>query len=81
MKSIIKLSSFFLFLDILNFVLGDVIYSAMYPLAPPDVIFGPEDENFKPYNGVNEEKSCRNVLTDWNSRDPKRLLALILELR
>lgn len=53
----------------------------MYPLAAPDVIFGPEDENFMPYNGVREEKSSRNVLADWDSRDPKRLLSLMLELR
>lgn len=77
---------FILFLDIWVFFppfwfLGDVIYNAMYPLAAPDVIFGPEDENFRPYNGVSEEKSSRNVLTDWDSRDPKRLLCLLLELR
>lgn len=65
----------------LEFIKWDVVYNAMYPLAPPDVIFGPEDENFRPYHGVSEEKSSRNILTDWDSRDPKRLLSLILELR
>lgn len=60
--------------------LGDVIYNAMYPLAAPDIIFGPEDESFQPYSG-GTEKSLKNSLADWNSRDPARLLSLIIELR
>lgn len=59
-------------------MLGDVIYNALYPLAQPDVIFGPEDEHFRPYPSVG---AAKNALTDWNSKDPSRLLALILELR
>ncbi|KAL8059221.1 hypothetical protein ABFX02_03G071600 [Erythranthe guttata] len=64
----------------LDYIRWDVIYNAMYPLAAPDVIFGPDDESFQPYFGGNE-KSSKNGLTDWNSKDPARLLALILELR
>ncbi|KAK6120516.1 hypothetical protein DH2020_045739 [Rehmannia glutinosa] len=64
----------------LDYIKWDVIYNAMYPLAAPDIIFGPEDESFQPYyDGT--EKSCKNSLADWNSRDPARLLSLIIELR
>ncbi|KAL3505401.1 hypothetical protein ACH5RR_035242 [Cinchona calisaya] len=62
----------------LEYIRWDVIYNALYPLAPPDVIFGPEDEHFRPYVSGGDSK---NALTDWNSRDPSHLLALILELR
>lgn len=61
-----------------------MIYNAVYPLAAPDIIFGPEDESFSPYNGLNEavdSKSSKNGLADWNSKDPSRLLRLIIELR
>ncbi|XP_051139977.1 uncharacterized protein LOC127257552 [Andrographis paniculata] len=57
----------------------DIIYNAMYPLAAPDIIFGPEDESFQPFSGT--EKSSKNSLSDWNSRDPSRLLSLVIELR
>lgn len=60
--------------------LGDVIFNAMYPLAAPDVIFGPEDESFQPYAGGNG-KSSKNTLANWNSRDPSQLHSLIVELR
>ncbi|KAK4390795.1 hypothetical protein Sango_2142800 [Sesamum angolense] len=61
-------------------VAGDVIYNAMYPLAAPDIIFGPEDESFQPVYGSNG-KSRKSSLADWNSKDPARLLSLIIELR
>ncbi|KAL0325872.1 UNVERIFIED_CONTAM: Arginine--tRNA ligase, chloroplastic/mitochondrial [Sesamum radiatum] len=60
--------------------LGDVIYNAMYPLAAPDIIFGPEDESFQPVYGSNG-KSRKSSLADWNSKDAARLLSLIIELR
>lgn len=62
----------------LDYIRWDVIYNAVYPLAQPDVIFGPEDEHFRPYPSVADAK---NAFTEWNSRDPSKLLALILELR
>ncbi|XP_027095076.1 uncharacterized protein [Coffea arabica] len=62
----------------LEYVRWDIIYNAIYPLAKPDVIFGPEDEHFRPYRGTIDSK---NALTDWNSKDPTRLLTLVLELR
>ncbi|KAL2503976.1 Brain/reproductive organ-expressed protein [Abeliophyllum distichum] len=68
----------------LDYIKWDVIYNAVYPLAAPDIIFGPEDETFRPYNGYNEagdSKSSKNCLADWNSKDPSRLLRLIIELR
>ncbi|KAL3617972.1 hypothetical protein CASFOL_038293 [Castilleja foliolosa] len=64
----------------LDFIRWDVIYNAMYPLAAPDIIFGPEDEMFQPYSG-GTGKSSKNSLTDWNSKDPSRLLSLVIELR
>ncbi|CAA0818559.1 Unknown protein [Striga hermonthica] len=64
----------------LDYIRWDVIYNAMYPLAAPDVIFGPEDESFQPYSG-GTGKSSQNSLADWNSKDPSRLLSLIVELR
>ncbi|KAL6524818.1 hypothetical protein OROMI_030411 [Orobanche minor] len=64
----------------LDYIKWDVIYNAMYPLAAPDIIFGPEDESFQPYSG-GTEKSSKNSLADWNSKDPSRLLSLIIELR
>ena len=69
-------------LMILN--IGDVIYNALYPLAAPDIIFGPEDESFRPYHvggGDGDLKSPRKSLSDWNCKDPTWLLSLILELR
>lgn len=60
---------------------GDVIYNAVYPLMAPDIIFGPEDENFRPYHSLGDEADTKNALTDWNNKDPSRLLSLILELR
>ncbi|CAI9777893.1 unnamed protein product [Fraxinus pennsylvanica] len=68
----------------LDYLKWDVIYNAVYPLAAPDIIFGPEDENFRPNNEVNEagdSKSSKNCLADWNSKDPSRLLRLVVELR
>lgn len=68
----------------LDYIRWDVIYNALCPLAAPDIIFGPEDEGFRPYPPVSEEgdlKSPKNGLSDWNCKDPTRLLSLILELR
>ncbi|PIN20705.1 hypothetical protein CDL12_06601 [Handroanthus impetiginosus] len=64
----------------LDYIKWDVVYNAMYPLAAPDIIFGPEDENFQPFCG-GTDKSSKNSLTEWNSKDPARLLSLIIELR
>ncbi|KAE8704208.1 hypothetical protein F3Y22_tig00110458pilonHSYRG00231 [Hibiscus syriacus] len=69
----------------LDYVKWDIIYNAEFPLAPPDIIFGPEDEDFHPLHmtgGVGEGAlKFRNILSDWNHKDPTRLLALIQELR
>ncbi|KAL6982496.1 hypothetical protein U1Q18_042549 [Sarracenia purpurea var. burkii] len=63
--------------------IGDVIYNALYPLVAPDIIFGPEDDSFRPFHPAAEGdlKSPKNSLSDWNCKDPTRLLSLILELR
>ncbi|KAJ8540906.1 hypothetical protein K7X08_001722 [Anisodus acutangulus] len=68
----------------LDHIKWDVIYNAVYPLAAPDIIFGPEDENFRPYHALgdaSDSKSLKNPLTEWNSRDPTRLFSLVLQLR
>ncbi|KAL4585824.1 hypothetical protein LXL04_010450 [Taraxacum kok-saghyz] len=51
-----------------------MLSNAQFPLLASDIIFGPEDENFRPYHVVNN-------LSDWNCEDPTRLLSLILEHR
>ena len=67
------------------FIIGDIIYNAEFPLAAPDVIFGPEDDGFHPFLVVGREEGdsrlVKNSLTDWNNKDPTRLLALVMELR
>lgn len=68
----------------LDYIKWDVIYNAQCPLAAPDVIFGPEDENFHPFCVTGDEgdfKLSKNSLSDWNSKDPSGLLTLIHELR
>lgn len=69
----------------LDYMKWDIIYNAQYPLAAPDVIFGPDDENFSPYlvavQGDGKDKSPKNSLRNWNGKDPSRLLTLIHELR
>ncbi|XP_047329077.1 BRISC and BRCA1-A complex member 2 [Impatiens glandulifera] len=62
----------------LDYIKWDVIYNALYPLSAPDIIFGPESENFRPLQISGELK---NYLANWNSKDPTKLLSLVLELR
>lgn len=66
--------------------LGDIVYNAEFPLCAPDVIFGPEDEHFHPFQltcgqGGEEAKPLKSILSDWSYKDPTRLFALIQELR
>lgn len=70
----------------LRFVVGDIIFDAESPMAAPDVIFGPDDENFQQFLVLRGEeegdtKSPKKFLNDWNSRDPTQLMLLIQELR
>ncbi|XP_057973167.1 uncharacterized protein LOC131161434 [Malania oleifera] len=70
----------------LDYLRWDVIYNAQCPLAAPDIVFAPEDETFRPFRATSEgdgdsNKSPKNIICDWNSKDPSRLLSLILELR
>ncbi|KAK6939337.1 BRCA1-A complex subunit BRE [Dillenia turbinata] len=67
----------------LDFIRWDVICNAHYPLAAPDIIFGPEDENFNLFlgDGEGDKKTLKNCLSDWNNKDPTRLMSLIHELR
>ena len=63
-------------------VSGDVIYNAECPTVAPDVIFGPEDEDFHPFHmPCAEGTQPSNCLSDWNYKDPTRLLALVQFLR
>ena len=58
---------------------------------PPDIVFPPEDDDFHPLipvGDVKDEKEGegdvhlrKSSLSDWNSKDPSRLLALVHELR
>ncbi|KAI4344965.1 hypothetical protein L6164_012137 [Bauhinia variegata] len=63
----------------LEFIRWDVIYDVECPTAAPDVIFGPEDENFHPFHP--RIKSPKNCLSNWDNKDPTRLLTLIQYLR
>ncbi|KAG6776582.1 hypothetical protein POTOM_020100 [Populus tomentosa] len=69
----------------LDYMKWDVIYNAEFPLAAPDVIFGAEDEDFHPFHVPcgedGDSRLVKNSLTDWNNKDPTRLLALVTELR
>ncbi|XP_058752540.1 uncharacterized protein LOC131625716 [Vicia villosa] len=68
----------------LDFIKWDVIYDAESPTTPPDVIFGPEDEHFHPFhmaNSLEPDDNINSLLSDWNYKDPTRLLALIQFLR
>ncbi|XP_023765817.2 uncharacterized protein LOC111914274 [Lactuca sativa] len=66
----------------LDYIKWDVIYNAQFPLLAPDIIFGPEDESFRPYHAGGEgDLKPKNSLSDWNCKDPTKLLSLIHELR
>lgn len=70
----------------LDFLKWDIIYDSESPFSAPDVIFGAEDETFHPFlltggEGGGYLKSPKNCLTDWNSKDPTRLLFLVQQLR
>ncbi|KAG1359408.1 BRISC and BRCA1-A complex member 2 [Cocos nucifera] len=75
----------------LDYIKWDVIYNAGYPSVPPDIVFPPEDDDFHPLipvGDVKEEKEGegevhmrKSSLSDWNSKDSSRLLALVHELR
>ncbi|PQQ21566.1 BRCA1-A complex subunit BRE [Prunus yedoensis var. nudiflora] len=70
----------------LDVIKWDIIFDAESPMAAPDVIFGPDDENFQQFLVLRGEeegdtKSPKKILNDWNSRDPTQLMLLIQELR
>uniref|UniRef100_A0A2N9FFD0 BRISC and BRCA1-A complex member 2 n=1 Tax=Fagus sylvatica TaxID=28930 RepID=A0A2N9FFD0_FAGSY len=70
----------------LDFIKWDIIYNSELPMSAPDVIFGADDENFLPFLARNGEgegnaNSPKNSLSDWNGRDPTRLMVLIQQLR
>ncbi|PON70720.1 Brain/reproductive organ-expressed protein [Parasponia andersonii] len=70
----------------LDFLRWDVIYDAESPFSAPDVIFGVEDERFPPFLLMGGEgggflKSPKNCFSDWNSKDPTRLMFLVQQLR
>ncbi|XP_044474823.1 BRISC and BRCA1-A complex member 2-like [Mangifera indica] len=67
----------------LDTIKWDVIDNADFPLAAPDVIFGPEDEEFHPFldDTSADVTATKHSLSNWNNKDPTRLLALVQELR
>ncbi|XP_050229685.1 uncharacterized protein LOC126678821 [Mercurialis annua] len=69
----------------LDYLRWNVVYNVEFPLAAPDVIFGPEEGDFHRFHLLSGEGGdswlVKNSLTDWNYKDPTRLLALIHELR
>ncbi|KAK7246103.1 hypothetical protein RIF29_40962 [Crotalaria pallida] len=67
----------------LDFIKWDIIYNADSPSTAPDFIFGPDDQDFHPFNMPSsvEPAQPNNCLKDWNHKDPSRLLALVQYLR
>ncbi|XP_057518042.1 uncharacterized protein LOC130798969 [Amaranthus tricolor] len=66
----------------LDFIKWDIIFNVESPLSAPDVIFGAEDDKFLPFlMSGDPSKSPMHSLSNWNSKDPSRLLNLILQLR
>ena len=67
-------------------LVGDFIYNSESPISAPDVIFGAEDENFLSFLARNDgvegnANSAKNCLSDWNGKDPTRLMVLLQQLR
>lgn len=60
---------------------GDVIYNSEYPAAPPDFIFGPDDEDFMPCSSSTVDSLLDKALSEWNNQDSTLLLVLIQGLR
>lgn len=56
-------------------------------MCAPDIIFGAEDETFHQFvarggvDGEGNSKSPKNCLSDWNNKDPMRLMVLVQQLR
>ncbi|KAK7835201.1 brisc and brca1-a complex member 2 [Quercus suber] len=74
------------FTIILVVLVGDFIYNSESPISAPDVIFGAEDENFLSFLARNDgvegnANSAKNCLSDWNGKDPTRLMVLLQQLR
>lgn len=70
----------------LDFIKWDFIYNSESPISAPDVIFGAEDENFLSFLARNDgvegnANSAKNCLSDWNGKDPTRLMVLLQQLR
>ncbi|KAL1190827.1 hypothetical protein V5N11_004582 [Cardamine amara subsp. amara] len=65
----------------------DVIYNSEYTMAPPDFIFGPNDEDFTPCSSItvgtddSQISSLDKALFEWDNQDSTRLLVLIQGLR
>lgn len=86
-KNNVWLDRFTLLIPIcLDYIKWDFIYNLQSPLTAPDVIFGPEDENFRSFllssaGETDPKMSALNTLANWNYKDPSRLLTLVLQLR
>ncbi|KAK8961680.1 hypothetical protein KSP40_PGU012296 [Platanthera guangdongensis] len=67
-------------------LVGEVIYNAFFPFRHPDIVFSPEDEEFRPLlpaiDGEGEDESqarlMRSSLWNWNSKDPSMLFNLVV---
>ncbi|KAG2262147.1 hypothetical protein Bca4012_013200 [Brassica carinata] len=67
----------------LDTIKWDVIYNSEYPAAPPDFIFGPDDEDFMPCSTTIAplDSLLEKALSEWNNQDSTLLLVLIQGLR
>ncbi|KAJ0230236.1 BRCA1-A complex subunit BRE [Hirschfeldia incana] len=67
----------------LDTIKWDVIYNSEYPAAPPDFMFGPDDEDFMPCSSTIApvDSLFDKALSEWNNQDSTLLLVLIQGLR
>ncbi|CAH2054682.1 unnamed protein product [Thlaspi arvense] len=66
----------------LDTIKWDVIYNSEYAMAPPDFIFGPDDEGFMPCSSATAPHDGQtSLLSEWNNQDATLLLVLIQGLR
>ncbi|KAK4348990.1 hypothetical protein RND71_031745 [Anisodus tanguticus] len=52
----------------LDYIKWDVIYNAVYPLAAPNIIFGPEDEKFRSYHALGDASYSKELYKAYQKK-------------
>lgn len=63
----------------LDTIKWDVIYNSEYPAAPPDFIFGPDDEDFMPCSSSTVDSLLDKAFSEWNNQDSTTLLLVLIQ--